>query len=109
MSRQRGTRETQRQRKCLCLACGYLVYTSQKWIDTAIPVCPDPSCAAYLKPMQADAPPYMVAPNSEDAAHSVAAHWDVKHSHVNQINQLRDELNATSEPATEGDDDVAAA
>jgi len=42
-----GTRkkDTIRQLKCKCPDCGYIVRTSSKWIEVAMPVCPDPECS----------------------------------------------------------------
>lgn len=34
-----------RQLKAECLECGYTLRTTQKWLDVAVPVCPDPACA----------------------------------------------------------------
>lgn len=34
------TKQTTRQRKCECEACGYVARVSQKWIDVGPPVCP---------------------------------------------------------------------
>ena len=40
-------KQTTRQLKCVCNACGYQVYTSKKWIEIALPVCPDSDCDKY--------------------------------------------------------------
>lgn len=36
--------QTTRMRKAECPTCGYLVRTTQKWLDVAIPACPNPDC-----------------------------------------------------------------
>jgi hypothetical protein len=33
--------------KCVCSHCEYQVYTSKKWIEVALPTCPDQDCEAY--------------------------------------------------------------
>jgi hypothetical protein len=37
-------KQSTRQIKCVCLACDYQVYTSRKWLDIAMPTCPNDSC-----------------------------------------------------------------
>jgi hypothetical protein len=40
-------KQTTRQIKCVCSHCGYQVYTSKKWIEVALPTCPDSDCEAF--------------------------------------------------------------
>jgi len=40
-------KQTTRQIKCVCSHCEYQVYTSKKWIEVALPTCPDQDCEAY--------------------------------------------------------------
>jgi SprT-like family len=40
-------KQSTRMLKCACSACGYQVYTSKKWIELALPVCPDSECEKY--------------------------------------------------------------
>ena len=44
-------KQTTRQLKCVCNACGYQVYTSKKWIELAMPICPDSDCERFERPM----------------------------------------------------------
>lgn len=44
-------KQTTRMIKCYCPACDYQVYTSNKWISIALPVCPDPDCFDHNQPM----------------------------------------------------------
>jgi hypothetical protein len=44
-------KQTTRQLKCVCNACGYQVYTSKKWIEIALPICPDSDCERFERPM----------------------------------------------------------
>lgn len=44
-------KQTTRQIKCVCSGCDYQVYTSRKWIEVALPRCPNPDCADYLGDM----------------------------------------------------------
>ena len=44
-------KQTTRQLKCVCKSCGYQVYTSRKWIELAMPICPDSGCDSYEFPM----------------------------------------------------------
>lgn len=37
-------KQSTRMIKCVCLACDYQVYTSRKWLDLAMPTCPNDSC-----------------------------------------------------------------
>lgn len=37
-------KQTTRMVKCECELCGYTVRTSSKWLEVAVPVCPDPEC-----------------------------------------------------------------
>lgn len=37
-------KQSTRMIKCVCLACDYQVYTSRKWLDIAMPTCPNDSC-----------------------------------------------------------------
>lgn len=45
-------KQTTRMRKCECLACGYTVRLTQKWIDIGFPICP----AVGHGPMNPDLP-----------------------------------------------------
>jgi len=45
-------KQSTRQLKCACSACGYQVYTSKKWIEIALPVCPDSDCEKYGSSME---------------------------------------------------------
>jgi hypothetical protein len=40
-------KQSTRMIKCVCSKCDYQVYTSKKWIEVSIPVCPDVDCEAY--------------------------------------------------------------
>ena len=40
-------KQSTRMIKCVCSRCDYQVYTSRKWIEVSIPVCPDVDCEAY--------------------------------------------------------------
>ena len=40
-------KQSTRMIKCVCSRCDYQVYTSKKWIEVSIPVCPDVDCEAY--------------------------------------------------------------
>ena len=52
-----GTKkQSTRMIKCVCKHCEYQVYTSKKWIEVAIPTCPDESCEAYGWAMQVNLP-----------------------------------------------------
>jgi hypothetical protein len=46
--------QTTRMRKAECTACGYLVRTTQKWLDVAIPTCPNPDCEDVGLTMEAE-------------------------------------------------------
>lgn len=37
-------KQSTRMIKCECDNCGYVVRTTNKWLDIATPVCPDPDC-----------------------------------------------------------------
>jgi hypothetical protein len=37
-------KQSTRMIKCVCLACDYQVYTSNKWIEIAMPTCPNDEC-----------------------------------------------------------------
>lgn len=39
-------KQSTRMIKCVCSKCEYQVYTSRKWIEIALPVCPDLDCEA---------------------------------------------------------------
>ena len=39
-----GKKDTVRNIKAKCDGCGYMVRTSRKWLDVAVPVCPNPNC-----------------------------------------------------------------
>jgi hypothetical protein len=41
-----GSAKTTRLRKVECTACGYTVRMSRKWIECALPDCPNPDCSA---------------------------------------------------------------
>lgn len=45
-----------RMLKAACTACGYTVRTTQKWLDVAVPVCPDESCDNFQQAMETDSP-----------------------------------------------------
>ena len=45
-------KQTTRQIKCSCKHCGYQVYTSKKWLEIAMPKCPDENCwEGFNEPM----------------------------------------------------------
>jgi hypothetical protein len=50
MARPVGTTRTQRMRKLAC-ECGYIAYTSRRWIERGLPLCP---CGAQLLPEDPD-------------------------------------------------------
>ena len=37
-------KQSTRMIKCVCLECDYQVYTSRKWLDIAMPTCPNDEC-----------------------------------------------------------------
>ena len=37
-------KQSTRMIKCVCSECGYQVYTSRKWIEVALPTCPNDEC-----------------------------------------------------------------
>lgn len=37
-------KQSTRMIKCVCLACDYQVYTSRKWLEIAMPTCPNDDC-----------------------------------------------------------------
>jgi len=37
-------KQSTRMIKCVCSDCGYQVYTSRKWIEVALPTCPNDEC-----------------------------------------------------------------
>lgn len=43
--------------KCECESCGYTVRTTRKWLEIAVPTCPQQSCPFHGDPMQAGAAP----------------------------------------------------
>jgi hypothetical protein len=45
-------KQTTRMIKCQCGGCGYLVRTTAKWIDVAVPTCPDFDCAWHGVPLE---------------------------------------------------------
>jgi hypothetical protein len=49
-------KQSTRMIKCVCSQCGYQVYTSKKWIEVALPVCPDVDCAGNGWNMTANLP-----------------------------------------------------
>lgn len=40
-------KQTTRYLKCCCETCGYTVRVVNKWVQVALPQCPDPECADY--------------------------------------------------------------
>ena len=44
-------KQSTRMIKCHCPDCGYQVYTSRKWIELAMPLCPDSECESYATQM----------------------------------------------------------
>jgi hypothetical protein len=45
-------KQTTRQLKCSCNHCGYQVYTSRKWLEIAMPKCPNENCwEGFNEPM----------------------------------------------------------
>jgi hypothetical protein len=56
-----GTTRTQRNRKLVCEndECGYQVYTSRRWIERGLPMCP---CGAHLVPDDPDDAALVLAP-----------------------------------------------
>ena len=44
-------KQSTRMIKCVCLACDYQVYTSNKWIEIAMPTCPNDDCDQMGYPM----------------------------------------------------------
>lgn len=46
-----GTPRTQRMRKLACDECGYIAYTSRRWIEHGLPLCP---CGTHLIPQDPD-------------------------------------------------------
>jgi len=45
-------KQTTRQLKCVCKSCGYQVYTSRKWLEIAMPKCPNENCwEGFNEPM----------------------------------------------------------
>jgi hypothetical protein len=49
-------KQSTRMLKCACQSCGYQVYTSRKWIELALPVCPDYDCEKYGSSMTVELP-----------------------------------------------------
>jgi len=49
-------KQSTRMIKCICLACGYQVYTSKKWIELANPICPDRDCDDYSEWLSVNLP-----------------------------------------------------
>jgi hypothetical protein len=49
-------KQSTRMIKCECSECGYVVRTSKKWIELAVPNCPNPECANSGEAMTADLP-----------------------------------------------------
>lgn len=47
-----GPKQTTRMRKAECQGCGYLLRTTQKWLDIATPRCPDDACDLGGLPME---------------------------------------------------------
>lgn len=47
-----GKVQTTRMIKVECPACGYLVRTTSKWLEVAIPQCADPDCSNYQDYME---------------------------------------------------------
>lgn len=44
-------KQSTRMIKCICAGCDYQVYTSRKWLEIALPVCPDENCYDHNQPM----------------------------------------------------------
>jgi len=44
-------KQTTRYLKCCCETCGYTVRVVNKWVQVALPQCPDPECADYQADM----------------------------------------------------------
>ena len=40
-----------RMLKCECSGCGFVVRTTQKWLDVAIPECPNEACEEHRQPL----------------------------------------------------------
>jgi hypothetical protein len=49
-------KQSTRMIKCVCNNCGYQVYTSKKWIEVALPVCPNSECEIEGLEMTANLP-----------------------------------------------------
>lgn len=49
-----GKKQTTRLIKCECVKCGYTVRLSKKWIEVALPRCPDQDCDHYDYDMTPD-------------------------------------------------------
>ena len=49
-------KQSTRMRKAHCTDCGYTVRVTAKWIDTAIPTCPNESCDSCGEHMHVDSP-----------------------------------------------------
>lgn len=47
-------KQTTRMRKACCESCNYTVRVSTKWIEVAVPTCPNVDCAAYEHDMHVD-------------------------------------------------------
>ena len=45
-------KQTTRMLKASCPECGYTVRTTAKWIEVAVPTCPDADCEHYGGPME---------------------------------------------------------
>lgn len=98
-----GTTRTQRLRKLECDACGYIAYTSRRWIETGLPVCPcgltllpaDPDDAALaLSPAELDSHPAVleykravasVLHGQEGPARSVHGNWGANIRPADQV------------------------
>ena len=39
--------QSTRLKKVICPECGYTMRVTQKWIETAVPICPSPDCEMY--------------------------------------------------------------
>lgn len=49
-------KQKSRMHKCECAACKYTVRVAQKWINTAVPTCPNEDCESHGEPMTVEQP-----------------------------------------------------
>lgn len=52
LDQQSRKKQSTRMIKCECACCGYVVRTSNKWINVAVPTCPDFDCDSHGEEMQ---------------------------------------------------------